>query len=460
MHARWIKVFLLSALLVSMLALPALAYEKVEVAVNSSRILMMDGVDRIAVANPEIADVIVISGSEVMVVGKAPGTTSMHVWAGRGRASYTIEVAANDVPIANEIKRILGIDDIKVTKAGKTIILEGKTKDEYQKQRAEKIAAAYGEKVANLLEISQPIQVKIEAKVIEISKRKSQSLGIKWGNDPANPGSFRFGQTPNKDWNITYPMTKTTTTYDGAGNPTGSTRTTEDRTGVIWNNGVARDRFGSYGQQWELLGGYWDINAQLDALVQTGAAKVLSQPNIMTVSGQNANILVGGQIPVPISSSNGTVTVEWKDYGIKLEIAPEVNSEGLINGKIKAEVSALDWSNAVALSAIIKIPAVTTRKAESVIALSSGQTMAIGGMYSRADSTSVSKMPLLGDLPVLGQFFTSKSFSKDETELIILITPTIINPDDYLPKDSQISAGLKTEINKANQPRGKKADEK
>ncbi|MEM5770578.1 MAG: pilus assembly protein N-terminal domain-containing protein, partial [Bacillota bacterium] len=195
---------------------------RIAVAVNSSQILRSYGVERVAVANPEIADVMVVSGNEVMVVGKAPGRTTLHVWSNwNDRTSYVVEVAADDVPIANEIRRILGIDNIKVSKVGKTVILQGRIADKYQQIRAEKIASAYGEKVVNLLEITQPVQVKIEAKIIEISKNRSRDLGIKWGNTPSTPGSFRFGQTPMSDWEHTYP---------GLGSNGG------DLTGNAWNN--------------------------------------------------------------------------------------------------------------------------------------------------------------------------------------------------------------------------------
>jgi len=408
----------------------------IAVAVNSSQILRSYGVQKVAVANPEIADVMVISGNEIMVVGKAPGRTSLHVWSWQGRTSYVVEVAADDAPIANEIRKILGIDGVRVSKVGKTVIIEGRVADKYQKLRAEKIASAYGEKVVNLLEITQPVQVKIEAKVIEISKSRSKDLGIKWGNDPSAPGAFRFGQTPS-DSTVTVPK------YLGIDLTTGVEQY-KDVTSNVWNTALSMGGYGSkaWGQSLGALGGYWDINAELDALVKKGAAKVLSQPYLVTLSGESANILVGGEIPIPVSNQNGSVTVEWKEYGIKLNIEPEVNADGLINGKIKAEVSALDWSSAhqVVLSSNLKIPPLTVRKAESVIALASGQTMAIGGLYGSTESRSVMKLPLLGDLPVIGALFKSKSFSRDETELIILLTPTILDPKDYVP---QLSPDMK-----------------
>ncbi len=372
-------------------AAPAAAGGKIDVAVSQSRVVAVSGAERVAVANPEVADVIVVSGAELLVVGKQPGVTTLHVWAGGGRDSYDIAVSANDAQIAGDIKAILGYTDIRVSKVGKNIVLEGSVNDQYQKSRAEKVAAAYGEKVVNLLEITRPIQVKIEARVIEINRSKSKDLGVKWGNDVTAPGSFRFGQG-------------------------------------ISNSTVGGSTFGNFG-------GYSNIQGLLKALIAQGLARILSQPNVITLSGEKANILVGGEIPVPVSVQNGTVTVEWKEYGIKLEIQPEVNGEGLINSKIKAEVSTLDWSDEhkISISDNFQIPPVNTRKAEATIALSSGQTMALGGLIASETHKDVTKIPLLANLPILGKLFTSTTFSREETELVILITPSIVNPQEYVP---------------------------
>ncbi len=466
MLRQGIKTIILALIVCGMVVLPAGAESqenaaeqaqveftgnRIAVAVNSSQILRSYGVQRVAVANPEIADVMVVSGNEIMVVGKAPGRTTLHVWSNwNDRTSYVVEVAADDVPIANEIRRILGIDNIKVSKVGKTVILQGRIADKYQQIRAEKIASAYGEKVVNLLEITQPVQVKIEAKIIEISKNRSRDLGIKWGNTPSTPGSFRFGQTPMSDWEHTYP---------GLGSNGG------DLTGNAWNNADQNNSNHLFGQTLGTLGGYWDINAELNALVQKGAAKILSQPYMVTISGESAGILVGGEIPIPVSNQNGTITVEWKEYGIKLHIAPEVNADGLINSKIQAEVSSLDWSSnrQVIIGGNLKIPPLTTRKAESVIALASGQTMAIGGLYASTESRSVTKLPILGDLPILGSLFKSKSFSRDETELIILLTPTVLDPKDYVPQlspDASDISNWKAEKEKAEREQAIKEETK
>ena len=401
MNYRGVKISILVMLLISMLIVPAFANEKIDVGINSSRILNLDGVERIAVANPEIADVVVISGAEVLLVGKTAGTTTMHIWSQNGRSSYTVDVTERDILLANEIKTTLGLSNIKVIKTGKSIVIEGKVLDANQKKRAEMMASAYGEKVVNLLEIVQPIQVKIEARIIEIDKNKVDKLGLTWGMP--TPGNFTFGQSG--------------------------------------SNSLNPNSFGK-------MGTFSEINGQLDALIKNGAGKILSKPNMVTISGEKASILVGGEIPLAVAYDEKKITYEYKEYGIKLNIEPVVNSEGLINSKVTAEVSSLDWSSSYKLAGGgISIPALKKSKAETVVALASGQTMAIGGLISSVQSNDVVKIPFLSDLPVLGPLFRSTSFNKSETELIVLLTPTIVNPDSYVPQNREMSPEMISSMN-------------
>jgi len=397
------RIFVIIAILAFCLTLAPLTTmaaetpEKLTVGAGQSRTVTIYGLQRAAIANPEVADVVVVSSSELILVGKQTGTTTMILWSEMGRQTYQVEVAANDPAIANEIKRILGYPDIRVVKVNKTIILEGTVNDQYQKARAEKIAAAYGEKVVNLLEIIRPVQIRIEAKIVEINRTKTQNLGIKYfsGSDPSSPGpGIFFG-------------------------------------GQSQTNPLSPNTFGN-------LGTFAPINAQLDLLVQNGYAKLLSQPHVVTLSGDKASILVGGQIPVPISNLSG-VTVEWKDYGVKLEITPEAALDGTITSHVKAEVSAIEWDSThrIPISPTLTIPPISMRKAETDIALASGQTMAIGGLIGRDITKDVTKLPFLGDLPIIGQLFRSTSFTRGETELIILVSPTIVDPQALVPPMSK-----------------------
>jgi len=363
------------------------------VALHQSLVLSFDGVERLAVANPEIADVAVAGSNEIIVIGKAPGVTTLHVWSRGTRLSYVVEVSPDDSGLGAEIKGVLGYKDVEVSVVNKNVILQGMVRDQNEKNRAEKVASAFADKVVNLLNVAEPIQVKLEAKVIEINRQKAEKLGITWGgSDPTSaPGAFMFGQG--------------------------------------MSNSISTKALGG-------LGTYSPLNAKLDALITSRMARVLSQPNVVTLSGEKANILVGGQIPVPVSNSDGKIMIEWKDYGIKLDIEPYVDGTKQITTKLKAEVSTLDWSSdhQIGIGAGLKIPPINIRKAESAITLESGQTLVIGGLISSESSKDIKKIPLLADLPVIGSLFKSTSFSKEETELIILVTPVIIQADAGQPE--------------------------
>lgn len=388
------------------------------VAVNQSQVLTFNGIQRVAIANPEIADVVVVSGSEILLLGKSPGGTTLHVWSSEGKRSAQVNVAAQDRQIAGEIQKLLGYSDLHVGKFNQTIVLEGTVSDQYQRSRAEKAAGAYGEKVINLLELRNPKQVKIEAKIVEISKDKTDKLGIRWGNAPSAPGVFALGQS-----------------YTAANSITGQNQL-----------------FGWFGS-------YADINAEIDALIQTGDARILSSPHLIALSGETANVFAGGEIPVPVSVSNGQIGIEWKTYGIKLLVEPEVNSEKLVQSKIRTEVSSVDWNSAhrIVIGSGLSIPPLIMRKTESTVALKSGQTLVMGGLISDQINETVYKIPLLGDLPLLKTMFRSKSTTHSRTELLVLITPTVIDSTQYQPL---LTDSMQEILNKNPWQEGEKNEER
>ena len=384
------KSMILAWLLIIGVQAEALAATTLEVELNKSKIMQITQVTQVAVANPDIADVVVAEG-QVLILGKKTGATSLKLWSYGNVYEYEILVQDHVAPLTDILRRTLGYADVTAFKEDKNIILTGTVDDQDQKLRAEEVAKAYGEKVVNLLGLTHNTQVKIEAKVVEISRSKLKQLGVAWGHATSIPGVFSFGQS--------------------------STNTVPSQQNKL---------------RW--LGTYADINGQLNALVQNGTATVLSQPNVITNSGSKAHILVGGEIPVPVSADNSKVTVEWKSYGIKLYIEPSVGSDGMITSNIKAEVSSLDFTSpntTVSIGGNYVIPALRVDQAETVIRLASGQPMVIGGLISAEKSKSISKLPILGDLPLIGYFFKNQSTTVDDKELIIVITPTLITDNNY-----------------------------
>lgn len=341
-------------------------------------------ITQIAIANPTIADAVVASSTEILINAKSVGSTTLRVWTNNGmRQQFNINVLADNLAIAQAIKRVLPNDEINVQNSIDNILLQGSVKNQYEKDIAEKIAQVYGKKVINLLQMSKPYQVKIEAQIIEISMDKSKELGLLFSN----------------------------------------ASDIDTDTGL-----AALGPSGSFGVGQSFAKSYADINATLQALETKGDAKVLSRPNITTLSGEKASILIGGKIPIPKSNDNGEISIEWRDYGIKLNIEPTVHSAKDITTKIKAEVSTLDYSHEIRNNEFT-IPALQSREASTNISIASGTTMAIGGLINSEESKTINKFPILGDLPIIGSFFRHTAKSKDKRELIILITPTLVGSD-------------------------------
>lgn len=394
-------------------ALPVSA-ANMNVGINQSQVLNASGVYKVAVANPEIADVVVLSSHQVMLVGKKAGSTTLHIWRNAGQFTYTVLVSGNDVGAAQMIQELLGYPDVHVSVAGGKVILEGMVENQYQRTRAEKLAGSYGE-VVNLLEMSRPKQVRIESRIIEISTDKVKNLGIAYGNAASNDSS--------------------SSSSDDSSVSLG----TEGSFGF----GQSHKNTIDTGRPFNWFGSYANINAQLNLLIKNGDAKILSQPYVITMSGEKADILIGGEIPVPVNTDDNTVTVEWREYGIRLEIEPNIQQDDGVDTKIQTEVSSLDWSSAVnaTSSTGVRIPGLLSRKANSHVLMQPGMTMAIGGLISSTESKSVSKIPLLGDIPILGQFFRNTSKTRERKEILILLTPILVD-SDYQPVMSEEASRL------------------
>ena len=351
---------------------------------------------RVSVVNPKIADVNIIDNHSLNIISLAPGSTSLTIWFNDGTMDQlSVYVASTDSNSANAIKRAINLPGVTVEKVDGKILLQGEVANQHEKDQAQSIASLFVENkdnIINLLEMSNPIQVNLAALVIDISTTDGQDIGI----------------------------------IPGATGKIGST--TNDYTGIT---------FGSFygGQDYKEYGGkiYNNINFKLNALIQSGKAKILSRPNITALSGKEAEILIGGEIPIP-TSKQGDISVTWREYGIKLHIQPTATPDRKITTKVAAEISTLDNSNAVSTTAG-KIPALISRKASTSINIPDGHTMSIGGLMNNTESKNVSRIPLLSSIPIIGEFFKNTSTSKDRHELIILITPTIVSSDDVQASD-------------------------
>uniref|UniRef100_UPI004026D282 type II and III secretion system protein family protein n=1 Tax=Dialister sp. TaxID=1955814 RepID=UPI004026D282 len=394
----------------------ACAAEPVEVSLNESKYMAASGITRLAVGNPAIADVQLLSSGDFLLVGKKAGTTSLIVWSDGGRRTeYTVYVAGNDRGMASAIQDAIGYPKVHVQMIEDRVMLRGKVENQYEHDIALKIAGLYtggdGSGVIDLLEMEHPSQIRLEAQIIEINSDYTKNLGIQyWSQTPgASSSSGSSSNNPNNDITV-------------------------GTAGLFYGG----EDFSSSRKHGGWLGSHVaNVNVTLQALINEGKARILSRPSITTMSGKTANILIGGRIPIPVSDGNGNVSIDWHEYGVKLNIEPVVDSEDKITSKVHAEVSTLDYSHGVKIDSF-SVPGIATREAESEVNVRSGMTMAIGGLINSENAKIVSKIPLLGDLPIIGRFFRHTSNTRDKRELIILITPTLVSDDTPAPMSQRM----------------------
>lgn len=389
----------------------ACAAEPVEVSLNESKYMAASGITRLAVGNPAIADVQLLSSGDFLLVGKKAGTTSLIVWSDGGRRTeYTVYVAGNDRGMASAIRDAIGYPKVHVQMIEDRVMLRGKVENQYEHDSALKIAGLYtggdGSGVIDLLEMEHPSQIRLEAQIIEINSDYTKNLGIQYWSQTPGSNSSSDSSTGNSNSGITV-----------------------GTAGLFYGG----EDFSSNRKHGGWLGSHVaNVNVTLQALINEGKARILSRPSITTMSGKAANILIGGRIPIPVSDGNGNVSIDWHEYGMKLNIEPVVDSEDKITSKVHAEVSTLDYSHGVKIDSF-SVPGIATREAESEVNVRSGMTMAIGGLINSEDAKIVSKIPLLGDLPIIGRFFRHTSNTRDKREVIILITPTLVADDTPVP---------------------------
>lgn len=357
-------------------------------------------ITRVSVANPDIADVLVLDNTTLNIIGKAPGSTSLSIWSeNEMRQDFVISVSNVDTTTGYFIQQSIGMPGVQVVKVGEKLVLQGTVENQHKLDQALGIAGLYAEKdnIVNLLQMKNPIMVNLSALVIDISGKDASDLGFKYG----------VAKEISSDGGVT------NITFGTAGNFYG---------GMDWQDYTHHP--------------FQNVDFMIQALASKNKLKVLSRPNITTMSGEEAEILIGGELPIP-TTTDGEISIEWKSYGINLKIKPQVDGENKITSKIEAEVSGIDASVAIPTTAG-KIPGLVSRKASTVLSVPDGQTMAIGGLMNSDESKVVSKVPLLGDIPVIGEFFKHTSKSKDKRELMILITPTIVTNNDPVKGSSKM----------------------
>lgn len=375
----------------------------IAVAVKGQQTLMLDGAPaRIAIGDPEVADIKVLAASgkrqaSLLLYGKKPGTTQLQIWTGNNAAPqlWTVRVAGN-VQQVMAGRGMAGGANVDV--AGDRAVVSGQADSPLSHQASVAAAGAVvGDK--NVVDVSTAGTggvVQVEVKVVEVSRSVMKQAGI----------SFAGRSGP---WGGTNSITP-----DGFPAPLGFSKSAALASGF------------------SLFYDSNDFSARLRLLQNNGMARVLAEPTLVALTGQSASFLAGGELPIPEAGGLGTTTVTFKPFGIGLTVTPTVLSRERIALKVAPEASELDYSNAIAVSSgtntTTLIPALRTRRADTTVELGDGESFVVSGLVSRQTKALVNKVPMLGDLPIIGSFFRSVDYTQEDTELVIVVTPRLVRP--------------------------------
>lgn len=370
------------------------------------------------VANPNIADVIAPDSANLIVMGKKLGTTSLYVFSKDSSAKrYVVDVVRQTGRMTDAIHHDIPGTAVEVTSTPHGVIVSGNVQTPRDAARLKNVIGQHlddKDQIAMHVGVQSSSQVNLRVRVAEVSRDVEKRFGFNW-DALFNNGKLAVGLLTGRA-----PVTS-------FGNFVRDPSTNQlDSLGIGYQNGSM------------------NISTLIDALQAEGLVSILSEPNLTTTSGEPASFLAGGEFPVPISQSLQQVTVEWKRFGVSVEFTPTVLDANRISVKVSPEVSELSSSGSVTLNNIT-IPALTVRRAQTTVELASGQSFAIAGLFQNNVQNQVQQMPWLADLPVLGALFRSTHFQRHESELVIIVTPYIVQPasgpgDLHLPSEGIVFA--------------------
>ncbi len=401
----------------------------VELEVGKSTVLIAKyPVKRVSVGNPDVADVNVIGSRQINLVAKSIGETNVVLWDRKGQPQTALNVAVGRPFGAAEakIREILGNAEVQVTSAGESIVLKGRAPNLEAADQAMRVAKAFfpekddESKIINLLEVGGHQQVMIEVTIAEMSRTVTKEIEANFvaatqASDGKSLQIFNFleGLTSLDD------------------DPLSSAILLSDRV----NLAAGLTGFGTT-----------SVDLFLNLLEEKGLVKVLAEPNLVARSGQSARFLAGGEVPIPISQggSFGSITVEFKEFGVKVDFTPTVLDPNRIHLEITPEVSEPDFTIGTVVEGFV-VPGFATRRASTGVELGDGQTFAIAGLLREELRQQASQYPFFGDIPILGTLFRSKQYLRNESELVMIVRPRIVKPmaagDVELPTDDYVEPG-------------------
>jgi pilus assembly protein CpaC len=352
----------------------------------------------LVVGDPDIADVMPLTDQSFYIHGRRLGTTTITAYNAEKAmvGSIEVEVSYNTNRLQAELRRRLPGSRIEVSSINGRIVLTGPVSDAVTIEKAIEFAKQFGNEVVNAMTVSQPQQVMLEVRFIEVSRNAGRDLGVNW----------QLGTKP---------------LQDGSGNNV-------HNFGTNSSGGLASGNIPFGTILGKILTGGGKADLIIDALEQRGLARRLAEPNLVAMSGQAASFLAGGEFPYPTSTdSQGHVSVAFKKFGVSVNFLPSVLADGVINLKIEPEVSQLDTTNIIN-TGTISVPALIVRRANTQVELRDGQSFAIAGLLQSTNADTIRQFPWIGEIPVVGALFRSASFEKKETELVMIVTPRLVQP--------------------------------
>jgi pilus assembly protein CpaC len=400
----------------------------VNVLIGQSRVISFDRpIERFSVSNPEIAEAVLVTSNQVLVNGKAFGQVNFIAWEkGTERfLVFDVYVRTNLSLIDSQVRALFPKEDIRLSQANGSVVISGTVSDPKLASQAEAVVQAAGFKTVNMLEspVKDLRQVQLLVRVAEVNRTRMREHG----------SSYAYQATPG---------------VGGFANGGGPANVTDVAGGVLG---------GTFsGLNLLVLGG--NLTTMIRALQTQGALRALAEPNLIAMDGQQASFLAGGEYPVPIiqgsGGSNSTVTIVFKEYGVRLNFKPTIIDEDHIRLELEPEVSTLDFANGVKFSGFL-IPGLRTRRAKTGVELRDGQSFALAGLLDNNETKSLSKVPGLGDIPILGNLFKSTSFQKNESELMFIVTAQLVKPvnrDDLpaIPNVESLKKGSLLGIDKSS----------
>jgi pilus assembly protein CpaC len=389
--------------------------ETMHVLVGKSVVINVQApMSRVLSSNPAVVETLATSPTQVVVEGKAAGASSLILWDGSGHSQILDVVVDLDISaLRNTIQRTYPNSQLDVQADAGRVILTGSVTDPKVVDELTKMAGAYSTQVVNSLTVGAPHerQVLLEVKFAEVDRSALQQLGFNFfstgaGSTIGTTTTGQFGQFGEQKIND----------VAGHGAPSGVPFTNQQTISQVLN--IFLFNFDTH------------FGAVVQDLEQRNILQILAEPNLMAVNGQKASFLAGGEFPFPVVQPGQgftAVTIVFKPFGVRLDFTGIIQNDDTIRLHVAPEVSALDFSNALTLSGFV-VPAITTRKAETDIELKDGQSFGIAGLLDHRATTQLSKVPGIGDIPILGQFFRSRNINKNNTELMVLVTPHIVDP--------------------------------